>query len=283
MTIDKLMELLHKADNKQLNILRIKELKDYTDEEIDIILSTNNKRAVITLIKNTDFRSQPKELQKEIIEIIGNSNGNSTALYYAVDVATDKTAINSGCIKEIIEILVKIENNDKISMISSIVTNRIATKHKDMLKMIQMIIDSPLNTEILTYAEMMIKNEFVYRTGNILEKVKSILNVQTEQDAQRIFSKQLEEGLKISLLQALEEKIIDEVDFWALLTENYEMALKLLLLESFPKHVLVEPTNPAFTEQEYNELINKYFLENITITEKLKNQELPSNIKVRRK
>ena len=248
MTIHKLLELLRKAENNEFDIWRIKALKDFSDEEIELILSSKNKREVRILLENTDFRSLPKELQKEIIEII-----------------------------------VKLENEDIINRVSSIVEDSIATKQKDILKIIQMIIDSPLNKNILIYAELLIKNEFAYRAGNVLEKVKSILNTQNEQEAEKIYTEQVTKGLTISLLESLDEKIIDEVDFWDLLKADYEMALILLYLEYIPKETLIKELPEVFTEEEYNELINKYFLENIPVSKGFKNIELPSNIKVRRK
>ena len=283
MTIHKLLELLRKAENNEFDIWRIKALKDFSDEEIELILSSKNKREVRILLENTDFRSLPKELQKEIIEIIGNSNLNGSVLYYATRIATNKNAINSGYIKEIIEIIVKLENEDIINRVSSIVEDSIATKQKDILKIIQIIIDRPLNKNILIYAELLIKNEFAYRAGNVLEKVKSILNTQNEQEAEKIYTEQVTKGLTISLLESLDEKIIDEVDFWDLIEEGYEMALILLYLEYIPKETLIKELPEVFTEEEYNELINKYFLENIPVSKGFKNIELPSNIKVRRK
>lgn len=283
MTIYKLLQLLRKAENKQIDMWEIEQLKYYTDEETELILSSNNKREVKTLLKNTDFRSLPQEIQKEILKIIGNFNGNSSAIYYAVNIATNKNTINSGYLKEIIEIITKLESEDKIILVSNIVTNTIALQHKDILKMIQMIIDSPLDKNILKYAEMLIKNEFAYRTGNMLEKVQAILNVKTEQEAEKIFTKQMTEGLTISLLEILDKNIIDEIDFWTLLKEDYGMALILLYLEYIPKETLIKDLPEVFTEEKYNELINKYFLENIPVSNGVKNVELPSNLKVRRK
>lgn len=283
MTIYKLLQLLRKAENKQIDMWEIEQLKYYTDEETELILSSNNKREVKTLLKNTDFRSLPKEIQKEILEIIGNFNGNSSAIYYAVNIATNKNTINSGYLKDIIEIIIKLESEDKIILVSNIVTNEIALQHKDILKMIQMIIDSPLDKNILKYAEMLIKNEFAHRTGNMLEKVQSILNVKTEQEAEKIFTKQMTEGFTISLLEILDKNIIDEIDFWTLLKEDYAMAIKLLYLEYLPKETLIKGLPEVFTEEKYDELINKYFLENIPVSNGIKNVELPSNIKVRRK
>lgn len=283
MTIYKLLQLLRKAENKQIDMWEIEQLKYYTDEEAELILSSNNKREVKTLLKNTDFRSLPQEIQKEILKTIGNFNGNSSAIYYAVNIATNKNTINSGYLKEIIEIIIKLESEDKIILVSNIVTNPIALQHKDVLKMIQMIIDSPLDKNILKFAEMLIKNEFAYRTGDMVEKVQSILNVKTEQEAEKIFTKQMTEGLTISLLEILDKNIIDEIDFWTLLKEDYGMALILLYLEYIPKETLIKDLPEVFTEEKYNELINKYFLENIPVSKELKNVELPSNIKVRRK
>ena len=91
-------------------------------------------KKVKTLLKNTDFRSLPQEIQKEILKIIGNFNGNSSAIYYAVNIATNKNTINSGYLKEIIEIIIKLESEDKIILVSNIVTNTIALQHKDILK-----------------------------------------------------------------------------------------------------------------------------------------------------
>lgn len=283
MTIYKLLELLRKVENNELDIWSINKLKDFSDEEIKFILSSKNKREVRTLLKNTDFRSLPKEIQKEIIEIIGNSNLNSDVLYYATRIATNKNAINSGYIKEIIEIIVKLENEDIMKRVSSIVEDSIAAKQKELLKMIQMIIDSPLNKNILIYAEMLMKNEFAYRIGNVLENVQLILNTQNEQEAEKIYTEQVTKGLTINLLESLDEKIIDEVDFWDLLKADYGMALILLYLEYIPKETLIKELPEVFTEEKYDELINKYFLENIPASNGLKNVELQSNIKVRRK
>ena len=144
MTIYKLLQLLRKAENKQIDMWEIEQLKYYTDEEAELILSLNNKREVKTLLKNTDFRSLPQEIQKEILKIIGNFNGNSSAIYYAVNIATNKNTINSGYLKEIIEIIIKLESEDKIILVSNIVTNTIALQHKDILKMLSAMEENQL-------------------------------------------------------------------------------------------------------------------------------------------
>ena len=283
MTISKLLELMIKVEEKQIDIWDVDELKDYTDEEIDLIISSKNKREVKLLLNNKEFRNQSKEVQKEIIEIIGNTNVNNNILYYVVNVATNKNTINSGYLKEIIDILIKIENEDKISLVSNIVKDQIAIKHKDILIMIQMIIDSSLDKNILKYAEMLIKNQFVYRTGNILEKLKSILTVKTEEEADKIYWKYMTEGLTISLLESLDKERIDEINFWDLLKEDPETAVKLFIYGSFSEEILNEEPPTMFTKKEYDKLNNKYILEDITQLKEIQNIELPSNIKIKKR
>lgn len=287
MTIYKLMDILKKVNHTDMNIARLRELKDFTDEEIDFILSATNKREVIQLLKNTDFRNQPKETQKKLIELIGNSTKDNIILFYAIDVATDKTAINSGHIIEIIEIIFQLTNTDKIRMISAIATNQIATRNEDMLKVIKMIAESNLNEEILTYAEMLIKNEYAYRAGNLLESITAILNAKNENEARSIWSNKINEGLDTNLLDALDKKQIDSINFWDLLIEDYQTAINLLMLAKFPKSLIFREINVE-NREEYENLMNKYYLENIKMTSsetvaKSINEELSPSIKVRRK
>ena len=287
MTIYKLMDILKKVNHTDMNIARLRELKDFTDEEIDFIFSATNKREVIQLLKNTDFRNQPKETQKKLIELIGNSTKDNIILFYAIDVATDKTAINSGHIIEIIEIIFQLTNTDKIRMISAIATNQIATRNEDMLKVIKMIAESNLNEDILTYAEMLIKNEYAYRAGNLLESITAILNAKNENEARSIWSNKINEGLDTNLLDALDKKQIDSINFWDLLIEDYQTAINLLMLAKFPKSLIFREINVE-NREEYENLMNKYYLENIKMTSsetvaKSINEELSPSIKVRRK
>ena len=46
---------------------------------------------------------------------------------------------------------------------------------------------------------MLIKNEFAYRPGNMLEKVQSILNVKTEQEAEKIANKMNRKSIGVEI------------------------------------------------------------------------------------
>ena len=162
MTEIKLMQLLSKVEKNEIEIYDVIKLKDLTDEEIDLILQTKHKKEIIELIKNTDFRNQPIEMQKKIIEIIDNSDSTEDSLYYATKIAIDKSIINSGYIEDIIEIIIKLKDLEKIYIITRIVENPIAITNKDIIKIIKMIANSSQSRNILSLVEYIVTEKYLY-------------------------------------------------------------------------------------------------------------------------
>lgn len=279
MTEIKLIQLISKVEKKEIEIYDVIKLKDFTDEEIDLILQTKHKKEIMELMNNTDFRSQPLEIQQKIIEIIDNYESTTDSLYYATKIAKDKNVINSGYIEEIIEIIIQLKEFEKIYIIERIIKNPIAITNKDIMKIIKMIANSSKNENILRIAESIIESEYIY--CNLLEKVELILNCQTEEEARALYNEELEKSLLINSLNALDEEKIDEINFWQLLKEDYSVASKLLIYSTFEKS-FIEKIN-GFEIKEYEELMSKYTLENIEELINDLEKKLPSNIKIKRK
>jgi len=284
MTEIKLMQLLSKVEKNEIEIYDVIKLKDFTDEEIDLILQTKHKKEIMKLIINTDFRNQPLETQKKIIDIIDNSNSTEDSLYYATEIAINKSIINSGYIEEIIETMINLRDLDKIYRIGRIVKNPIAITNKDLMKIIKLIANSTQSENILSFVEYIVTDNITNMYCDVLEKVELILNCQTEEEAREIFNDELEKSLKKNILNLLDDGKIDEINFWQLLEDDYEIASKLLVYSTIPKSLLEKIDGLEIGD--YEELIDKYYLENIdglTERKKMLKEQLSPNIKVRRK
>lgn len=298
MTYLKLLELCKKISENKINGYQISQLKYFTDEEIDLILNSKHQREVQNLIENKYFRSQPIEIQKSIIEIIDTYESNEDSLFFAIQAATNKNAINCSYIIEIVKIIIQLKEKEKMHQILGIAQNYVACSNKDVLEIIKMIAESQKTKEILEYAVFSVKNEFIYKTGRTLEIVKSILNTDDKKQAEQIFMSELEEGLQLNLLDRLDNETLDEVDFWNLFFENNELAAKILTLAANPgiiKNVSQEEIESlGLTEfvKELTELKNKYILENSqdnSLYDSNSNPEIssfteiPAHIRIRKK
>ena len=298
MTYLKLLELCKKISENKINGYQISQLKYFTDEEIDLILNSKHQREVQNLIENKYFRSQPIEIQKSIIEIIDTYESNEDSIFFAIQAATNKNAINCSYIIEIVKIIIQLKEKEKMHQILGIAQNYVACSNKDVLEIIKMIAESQKTKEILEYAVFSVKNEFIYKTGRTLEIVKSILNTDDEKQAEQIFMSELKEGLQLNLLDSLDNETLDEVDFWNLFFENNELAAKILTLAANPgiiKNVSQEEIESlGLTEfvKELTELKNKYILENSqdnSLYDSNSNPkissftEIPAHIRIRKK
>ena len=88
----------------------------------------------------------------------------------------------------------------------------------------------------------------------------------------------------MNALDVLDDEKIDEINFWQLLEEDYEIASKLLVYSTIKKSILEKLDGVEISD--YEELMDKYYLENIDgLTERTKmlKEQLSPNIKVRRK
>lgn len=298
MTYLKLLELCKKISENKINGYQISQLKYFTDEEIDLILNSKHQREVQNLIENKYFRSQPIEIQKSIIEIIDTYESNEDSIFFAIQAATNKNAINCSYIIEILKIIIQLKEKEKMHQILNIAQSYVACSNKDVLEIIKMIAESQKTKSILEYAVFSAKNEFIYKTGRTLEIVKSILNTDDEKQAEQIFMSELKEGLQLNLLDSLDNETLDEVDFWNLFFENNELAAKILTLAANPgiiKNVSQEEIESlGLTEfvKELTELKNKYILENSqdnSLYDSNSNPEIssfteiPAHIRIRKK
>lgn len=291
MTSTKLIELLVKLENNKITKEEIIGLKEFTDEEIDLILNVKHKREIEELIRNKDFRSQPIEIQKQIIEIIDTYETTNDSLYYATKIAMDKNAINSDCIIELVKMAIQLKDEDKVFLVYTIACKHTAILNKDIVKIIKMIIESEKTKDIVLYAKMTVMNKYIFRTGRTTEIVKSILNTDDEQEAMTIFNDEFKKALTISLLDALNNGIVDEISLWDLLNENTDVALKLIALAMYPKEDVeqVMKQTQFMTELEYKELSSKYKIEsqenecNDTPLDLFQKKEISPYLKVRKK
>ena len=291
MTSTKLLELLVKLEHNKITKEEIIGLKEFTDEEIDLILNVKHKREIEELIRNKDFRSQPIEIQKQIIEIIDTYETTNDSLYYATKIAMDKNAINSDCIIELVKMAIQLKDEDKVFLVYTIACKHTAILNKDIVKIIKMIIESEKTKDIVLYAKMTAMNKYIFRTGRTTEIVKSILNTDDEQEAMTIFNDEFKKALTISLLDALNNGIVDEISLWDLLNENTDVALKLIALAMYPKEDVeqVMKQTQFMTELEYKELSSKYKIEsqenecNDTPLDLFQKKEISPYLKVRKK
>ena len=291
MTSTKLLELLVKLEHNKITKEEIIGLKEFTDEEIDLILNVKHKREIEELIRNKNFRSQPIEIQKQIIEIIDTYESTNDSLYYATKIAMEKNAINSDCIIELVKMAIQLKDEDKVFLVYTIACNHTAILNKDIVKIIKMIIESEKTKDIVLYAKMTAMNKYIFRTGRTTEIVKSILNTDDEQEAMTIFNDEFKKSLTISLLDALNNGIVDEISLWDLLNENTDIALKLIALAMYPKEDVeqVMKQTQFMTELEYKELSSKYKIEiqenecDDTPLDLFQKKEISPYLKVRKK
>lgn len=263
MTSIKLLELLVKLEHNKITKEEIIGLKEFTDEEVDLILNVKHKREITKLIKNKDFRIQPIEIQKQIIEIIDTYESTNNSLYYATEIAIEKNAINSGHIIELVKMAIQLKDEDKLLIVYTIACNHIAVLNKDILKIIKMIIESEKTKDIVSLAKMTVMNKYMFRTGRVTEIVKSILNADNEQEAMTLFNEEFKKAITINLLDALNNGTVNEISLWDLLDENTNIALKLIALAMYPKEDVeqVMKQTQFMTELEYKELSSKYKIE----------------------
>ena len=291
MTSTKLLELLVKLERNKITKEEIIGLKEFSDEEVDLILNVKHKREITKLIKNKDFRSQPIEIQKQIIEIIDTYESTNTSLYYATEIAMEKNAINSDHIIELVKMAIQLKDEDKVFLVYTIACNHMAILNKDIIKIIKMIIESEKTKDIVSYAKMTVMNKYIHRTGRTTEIVKSLLNTDDEHEAMTLFNDKFKKALTISLLDALNNGTVNEISLWDLLNENTDIALKLIALAMYPKEDVeqVMKQTQFMTELEYKELSSKYKIESQenecddTPLDLFQKKEISPYLKVRKK
>lgn len=232
MTKSKLLELYFKYQNKEITLEEIEELKFFTNEQIDIILNSKNKNDIMTLFKNENFKSLSKELQLEIIDIVNNLDPLSGYTAHIIKVATNKEAISNNNLLEIIKIIsqsIDIYHLDKAALVA-INPNAIASGH--VLELVKILSNNGNDLDIINIAFKAAIDPFIIRSGQVLQVVKTIINSKNKQDAITAYYKYLNQFKGLTLLSALSNGTIKEVDFWNFFREDSEKAINLIIQRS---------------------------------------------------
>ena len=254
MTKRKLIELLTKLQKREITSEEIVQLKELTDEEIDIALDINNKNEMIDLLKNENFRKILKEEKEKIIEILKRLKKGSVYLPFIIKASTNKNIIESGNLLEIIKLIIRtkgIYQRDQIILIASNDNTISSGKALEICKLI-----SRTDKELLKIASLAATDTHIIRSGNVLEVVKEIIDTQSQGRALKIYYRYMNEYKELSLLESLSNEHIEKIDFWSMLTEDPETAINLI--------IQINSSN----EIEPNEKINKEQIGNIKIRKK---------------
>lgn len=229
MTKGKLIELLKKYQRREITSDDIVSLKGLTDEEIDIVLKTNNKTEIINLLTNEIFKTLPEAIKKEIIEILITLKEGSIHTNFIIKAATNKNIIESGNLLEIIRLIVKQKNLFIINYILTIASNQntiISDKVLEICKLISKYGNKPEQLKIATFAAT---DVYITRSGNVLKVVESILSAPDKESALNKYYGYVNRYKKLTAISALSKEYIKEIDFWNLLSEDPETAINLIV------------------------------------------------------
>lgn len=232
-------EMLLKLCSQQYGKISVDDIlnlyKDLSDDEIEIILGSNNKVEIRTLITNENFKRLSQQIQKKLITIIddGAHKGltDFTVNNMAVGVATNENAINSGCVVD----LTRIVRNSRgyiqaqAAAYISCSSYAIATDSVIELALIASQFSSEINEkEHLLVISQAATNSYITRSGRVVEIVKSIADAKDLSEALKIYNREVQKGKKIRIIDALQQGKITEIGFWDLFAEDYGSAMTIL-------------------------------------------------------
>lgn len=295
MTKEKLLMLYHKLQNGEITAPEISGLKNFSDEDIDTILSSRDKYAVKKLLSCQLFKTLPKPIQQQIIEIIDNCE-NRDNRWEAMKVATDRVSIESGHIVELVKIISE-ANRWSLKKAATIARNYHSVTSGKIIELTSIVAQCEnLDEDYFVYIGVAAQDEFITRSGNVVDIVKKIMEAKDKEEALKILHKELKAVRRIGLLKALNKGNLTEVNFWDLFNEDSDRAIMMMLQEEFllpektPYETEILEKNPImipkdnerllFRENEDNECYNAKANEGKIIKN---NPEILPFAKIRRK
>lgn len=236
MTQAKLLELYKKLQNGKMTVEQIVELRNLSDEDINIVLTSKRPSIIVKLLECKDLKKLPIDTQNRIISMIDKYNVPAISVIYAVKVATDKNVIESGHILELVDIVLT-ATETAVETTSHLVChpNAIATGH--IVELAKLVSKSNKESEQINFGYYASVDKRLRRVNNIVEIVGSILSANDKKEAIKIYNRAIGEAKKIKLMTVLAKGKIDGADFWELFTEDSDKAIEILngLSTSIPK------------------------------------------------
>lgn len=229
MTKQKLMELLKKLQKNEISSEDIFTLKELTDEEIDVILKVNNKNEIIELLKNENFKKIPKETKIKIIELIKKIKEGSIYLNFIIRIATNKNIIESGNILAVIGLIFKVKDPYQIVQIINIGSNCNAISSNKVIDLCKLISRQDIDKEHIKIAVFAATDTYITRSGNAVNIVKKIISSKNKEEALKIYYESINKYKNITLLEAISNGNIKEINFWDILLEEPEEAISLIV------------------------------------------------------
>lgn len=227
MTKQKLLELCIKLRHREITKTDILKLKVMNDEEVDLVLSSNNKYALMKLLSNENFRKLSSETKTKIIDIVNNCDDQYGKVEHIINVATNSNAISSNLVVELVTIVSHSKGINQSYISSVVACNFDYVISKEGLEIVK-ILSACLYEEQLQVAYHAAINHQIIRSGNAAKIVKSICEAKNKQEALDIYYKRVKEVIEINPLDTLSDGKINGIDFWQVFSEEGEAALYLL-------------------------------------------------------
>ena len=218
MTKKKLMELYNKLWKSEITKNLIIKLKDLTDEEIDIVLISKETKYIIDLFNDNNFKELPKEFQQEIINALNSCENIYEKAPHIVRLATNKNAISSGFLLELIQIIKDIQGINQTYKASLVACNFTALSTGKIIDIIKLI--GTCEEEKLEIAYHAATNIHIAKSGKILETLKSIINAPSKSEALSIYYQIVNLSKEISVEEAMSTGAINLYDFWQIYPED---------------------------------------------------------------
>lgn len=233
MTKEKLLMLYNKLQNGEITARKISALRNFTDEDIDIILSSKDEIVAKRLLSSHLFKKLPKGTQQEIIEIIDNCK-NYDNKWEAIEVATNKISIESGHIVELVKIIIE-ANKWSLKKASAIARNYNSVTSGHIVELTSIVAQcKELDSDHFVYIGVAAEDEIITRSGKVVDVVKKIIAAENKKEAHNIWHRVYREifSTHIGLLDALSKGNLTEVNFWDLFNEDSDRAMIMLEEES---------------------------------------------------
>ena len=190
MTKDRLLEL-YKKFGKTEDIKNIRTLRNYKDEDIDIILNSKYPSIMMNIILNYEYKLLKDDKRKEIIDIVNNAKSKSIAeyIYYLV---RSKTVISSGLTVDLAKIICNSEENSAKYAIDTALNANVLL-NKDAIELVKIVASSKTesqascssniaqNIEVLMSEEAIELTKLTSLTEDI-EKRKTIYHISVNKD-----------------------------------------------------------------------------------------------------
>jgi len=181
MTKDKLLELYERLKQNQLDVTMINKLKDYTDEEIDIILNSPHIDLILYTIGHNNFKLLHKEQRKQLLEIVSKTKTRQSAkfAYYLI---TIKDVVISGKIIELSKIISESSGYEQADIAYSAVQSLTLLTNKNCLEIIKLLCQIK-SEKIASIVSIIVTDEGVLSNKNCLQLIKLVSECDEEYKA----------------------------------------------------------------------------------------------------